>query len=124
MALESVRLPLAIIIKGNPKYLHDPKVALIAQAYYRQIKSLLESRGYRVEFNSGAPRTIPKTSAVLWVAHSRGIDRLQYAPAGVKTLQLQPPVADGADQASRDACGLNPDHYKLSEIDIKNLSSI
>jgi hypothetical protein len=79
----------AIIIKGNPKYTKDNPSA---EQFYSSVKSYLESLGYRVQFDAGEPHTEPP-KADLWVGHSRGVDRLPYAPEGTRTVALG--VLDG-----------------------------
>ena len=109
----SIRKPLAIIIKGNPKYLDNPAVQDLARTFYGNIEATLESNGFRVEYDAGEPYTTPKDAAV-WVAHSRGIDRIQYAPAGVLTVALETKSNDG----------LSPDHYILSLTDKLELNML
>ena len=43
IALESPT-PVAIIIKGNPKYLNNPKVKPLAEAFYAEIEGILVSK--------------------------------------------------------------------------------
>ena len=111
---------LAIVIKGNPKYLDDPRVQAWARALYGEVQRLLEARGYEVEFDEGAPYTQPREGAAVWVGHSRGIDRLRFVPAQVKTVALE--TLGG--EAGFDAQGLDPNHYKLSVADLKALGEI
>ncbi len=74
----------AVIIKGNPKYVEGNKEA---ERFYNRIKKFLESLGYQVVFDSGFSHTLPPM-ADLWIGHSRGADRLRFAPKGVKTIAL------------------------------------
>ena len=104
--------PLAIIVKGNPKYIEDPRVKIMASKFYEEIRRRLVARGFRVAFDPGEEFTRPSTKAKLWVAHSRGKDRLQYAPETVQTLALE---------TENDTDGYSPDHYVLSRADVKAL---
>lgn len=72
----------AIIIKGNPKFIVGNKRA---EEFYQEIKNFLETLSYQVSFDDGAPYTSPK-KADLWIGHSRGIDRLRFAPKGTRVL--------------------------------------
>ena len=84
-ALRSSSKPRAVIIKGNPAYIKDnPR----AEAFYEELKQLISEAGYEPTFDEGKPHTLPDESAALWVGHSRGIDRLRFAPPGVKTLAV------------------------------------
>jgi hypothetical protein len=123
-AMESAdRRPLAVIVKGNPKYLRDRRVKPMAEAFYADVKERLEKRGYRVEFDAGQPYTLPNEKAKVWVGHSRGIDRLDHAPAHIKTIALQ--TEDHKKTfASLDAHGRDPSHYQLSEKDKRALDRI
>ena len=75
----------AVVIKGNPKYLKDEKQ--LSDQFYRDISNHLKSHGYTVEFDAGTPYTVPP-KADFWVAHSRGMSRLRFAPSGTKTLRV------------------------------------
>lgn len=77
--------PRAVIVKGNPHYVEgNPK----ADAFYKELADLVRSNGYEPSFDAGEPNTSPDESAALWVGHSRGQDRLRFAPKGVKTLAV------------------------------------
>jgi hypothetical protein len=76
----------AVIIKGNPMYIRGN---LQADKFYEKLKSELESRDYDVVFDAGKPFSTPP-KADLWVGHSRGADRLRFATAGTKTIDLSP----------------------------------
>jgi hypothetical protein len=77
-------IPTAVIIKGNPAYLAGNKSA---HKFYTQLAKHVRDQGYSVSFDPGDERTMP-AKADLWIGHSRGADRLQYAPKGVKTIAL------------------------------------
>lgn len=74
----------AIIIKGNPKFIENNKVA---EKFYCDLKLFLESLNYQVSFDSGEPYTAPPV-ADLWVGHSRGNDRLRFAPKEILTIHI------------------------------------
>jgi DNA-directed RNA polymerase beta subunit len=77
--------PRAVIVKGNPYYIEgNPK----ADAFYDELARLVRANGYEPSFDAGEPDTLPDESASLWVGHSRGQDRLRFAPKGVKTLAV------------------------------------
>lgn len=106
--------PLAIIIKGNPKYLEDPRVKFMAEAFYAAIEAVLLAGGLRVEFDPGEPHTVPKAGALAWVGHSRGADRLQYAPEGVFILEV---IGEAGHCHRQELAGLSQGHYQLSSQD-------
>lgn len=82
----------AIIITGNPARTSD---RARAEAFYRELASFLESLEFPVAFDAGEPYTVP-APADLWVGHSRGADRLRFAPPGTMTIGIGvPPTADG-----------------------------
>lgn len=111
-----------MIVKGNPKYLNDRKVKNQADAFYARIKSLMEQRGYRVTYDAGEERTRPDVTADVWIAHSRGVDRLRFAPDGVRTYAIETKGSEVGK--TNDEIGFDPDHYLLSEKDIKELRAI
>lgn len=111
--------PLAVIVMGNPKYIDDPKIRTKAMAFYMKVKMFLWPR-YQVKLDVGQPFTLPDTNAALWVGHSRGIDRLQYAPKGIKTIALQTQAYNQL-YTDNDERGRDPKHYELSVQDIKAL---
>jgi len=78
------RIPTAVIIKGNPAYLAGNKAA---HKFYTHLAKHVRDQGYSVSFDPGDAHTMP-AKADLWIGHSRGADRLQYAPKGVKTIAL------------------------------------
>jgi len=74
----------AVIIKGNPKFvIGNPD----ADRFYNEVKSFLEEQGFSVTFDAGEAYTSP-VKADLWISHSRGADRLRFAPKGTKTIML------------------------------------
>ena len=74
----------AIIITGNPKFIIGNERA---SAFYDELKEHLERNGYDVSFHAGEPHASPP-KANLWVGHSRGADRLRFAPKGTHTVAL------------------------------------
>lgn len=107
---------LAIIIKGNPKYLRLPKIKPLAAKFYAEIEQLLKDKGYTVEFDPGTPYTHPKMYADAWIGHSRGIDRLRFAKSSTKTIALQTKDHD-QEFETNDERGASPLHYELSDAD-------
>ena len=85
----------AVIIKGNPQFVEgaDKKQA---DRLYSNIQKHLERKGYVVTTDRGAPYTSPP-KADLWVGHSRGIDRLRFAPRGTKVVGIGGPRGLGED---------------------------
>jgi len=79
--LESKHHLIAVIIKGNPRFIKNKR----AQKFYKEIASYLKDKGCSVKFNAGKPYTTPP-KADIWIGHSRGADRLRFAPKGTKTL--------------------------------------
>jgi hypothetical protein len=76
--------PTAVIVKGNPKFINDNPVA---DNFYKEIKAFLETLNYKVSFDKGEPYTSPP-KADLWIGHSRGVDRLRFAPEGTHVLMF------------------------------------
>lgn len=75
---------LAVIIRGNPKFITgNPK----ADAFYAKLQKHLEQKGYQVQQDAGEPLTVPPKADV-WLGHSRGSDRLRFAPEGTSTIAL------------------------------------
>jgi len=123
--LTGSKKPKAVIIQGNPKYLNDPAVKQLAVAFYQEIKELVEARGFAVSFDAGEPMTCPDEEAAVWIGHSRGVDRLKYAPFSVLTIELETKEDKSKyrkfDQATNDRRGKDPLHYQLSETDRQRL---
>lgn len=102
----------AVIIMGNPAYVDgDPR----AGAFYRQIRDELESAGYEVTMDPGEPYTSPEP-ADLWVGHSRGVDRLRFAPDGTETVGFGAPTGAINHPDDDPVAGKEPSdaHYELS----------
>lgn len=79
----------SVIIKGNPKLVENNKSA---EAFYLELKLFLESLSYEVLLDLGEPYTTPPT-ADLWIGHSRGSDRLRFAPEGTIIIGLGVPTS-------------------------------
>lgn len=117
----------AVIIKGNPRWINNQA----ANDFYNSIAELIKSRGYDVSFDAGLPHTAPPV-ANLWVGHSRGADRLRFAPAVTKTINLsefEHPVAvahatsqRGLSDGERSAPPV--EHFQVTDEMRKVLSSI
>ncbi len=108
---EATRRTKVIIIKGNPKYIDlNPH----ADKFYNELKQKFVANGYYVKFDNGEPFTLPDTNASIWIGHSRGTDRLRFAPSGIATIKLHTLSNDGDSK----------DHYVLSKEDIKTLHNL
>lgn len=79
--------PTAVIIKGNPKYIRSNPDA---DRFYAELAAHLRDNGYDVSFDAGKAYTSPP-AADLWVGHSRGTDRLRFAPETTRTVALGVP---------------------------------
>src|SRR3989338_8981017 len=77
----------AVIIKGNLMLVTNNERADI---FYKELASFLEQLGFSVKFDSGEPYTTPPP-ADLWIGHSRGSDRLRFAPPGTITIGIGVP---------------------------------
>jgi len=105
---------LAVIIKGNPKYIDKPEIKPIADAFYLEIKKMLQVKGYHVQYDAGEDHTVPDTKAAVWLGHSRGAGRLRFAPAGLITIEIHSKSNDGDDQK----------HYQLSDTDVRHINNL
>jgi len=72
------------IIKGNPDA--DPDNAAKYEDFYSTVADIVRQQGATVKFDEGLSGTVPDGD--IWLGHSRGADRLRFAPAGVNTLRL------------------------------------
>jgi len=73
----------AVIIKGNPERITKNTY----KGIYEDVKKILEEMNIDVFFNEGRPHTTPP-AADIWIGHSRGVDRLQYASKDILTIKL------------------------------------
>ena len=105
----------AVIIKGNPKYIKNNNKA---DEFYKKLYDELVAIGYKTTFDLGKPHTSPKP-ADIWVGHSRGVDRLQFAPKGTKTIALCAPDYPGAinnpDDNPQKGKAPTDAHYELTD---------
>jgi hypothetical protein len=103
-----------VIIKGNPKWAQYAEKDL-----YPKLKAFLEKHGYTVDFDLGKPHTTPKGKAYAWIGHSRGADRLRFAPKHIKTIAIGSSLPDSINHP-KDVTNLKspedfdklPDHVK------------
>lgn len=116
--------PIAVIVKGNEKYITDKTIKPMADKFYNEVKKILEAKGYAVEFDRGLAYTSPRGDARVWLGHSMGVDRLQYAPKGITTLEIKSLSPIPVDKKLYDQNGSNPKHYQLSDDDIKNINAL
>jgi hypothetical protein len=77
----------AIIILGNNDIINSTKWKNISNKFYNDLKKYLEDRNFKVEFDEGKEFTKPK-QADLWIAHSRGVDRLRFASKETATISI------------------------------------
>ncbi|MDO8424955.1 MAG: hypothetical protein Q7T01_00340 [bacterium] len=83
----------AIIITGNPALITNNSRAEIL---YAELAALLEALGFTVTLDAGAPQTVPP-AADCWVGHSRGADRLQFAPPDTIVIGIGVPQVVGGN---------------------------
>jgi hypothetical protein len=89
-----MRQKTVVIIKGNPRYIANNERA---DRFYEDLHSFFSDLNYQVFFDAGEPYTIP-SKADLWVGHSRGADRLRFAPKGTVIVGIGvPPTEDSVD---------------------------
>lgn len=102
----------AVVIKGNPAYLK--KYKKWSDAFYSEIESILVDRGLEVSFDPGLPFTVPKEAEV-YVAHSRGLDRLRFVDP--RSIRIALETNDPND-------GDSEGHYQLSDKDRQTLNEL
>jgi len=99
----------ATIIKGNPKHISNN---VLADKFYAAIEKVLAAKGVDVDYDPGEPHTVPSSGKDIWVGHSRGADRLRFAPKGVKTLRVDDYEPEGAyDKDGNPIDG----HYQMTD---------
>ena len=103
----------AVIIKGNPKFVENNRKA---DSFYKKLKTFLISLGYEVSLDKGEPYTEP-IKADLWIGHSRGVDRLRFAPKHTKVIALgiEVGINHPKDTSLRAGDVPNKFHYILTE---------
>lgn len=79
---------IAVIITANTERKPPPRKGDL----YPKLEALLREQGFVVEYDPGREKTTPRKDAKVWVGHSRGCDRLRFAPAGVTTIAVGSPV--------------------------------
>lgn len=84
----------ATIIEGN--YAHKAN-DIKSTSLYPKLQKHLEGLGYQVSRDKGLPYTQPKAGSNVWVGHSRGVDRLRFAPKGVTTIAIGSNMADSVN---------------------------
>jgi hypothetical protein len=95
----------AVIIKGNPKRITDETYG----GLYEDLKGVLEGMGIKTTLDEGKPYTSPQ-DADIWIGHSRGVDRLRFAPEGTLTIKIG---ADDEDSLNHpgEITSPNPEDY-------------
>lgn len=100
----------AVIIKGNTKRI-TPQ---IYKGIYEDLKKILEEMNIQVSLSESEPYTTPPF-ADIWIAHSRGVDRLQFAPKKTLTIKMGSPDKDALNHPE-EITSLNPEEFdKLTD---------
>ena len=106
LVTEQKQKPLAIIIKGNP----SRKQPNTPGNLYPKLKKYLQQKGFKVEFDEGKPHTTPNLKAQLWIGHSRGADRLKFAPKHITTISIGSSLPNSINHPD-DKVDIKPDDY-------------
>ncbi len=105
----------AVIIKGNPQFVDNNP---LADEFYKSLGEFMISLGYEVSFDKGEPYTEPEP-VELWIGHSRGADRLRFAPKGTIVIGIGVPPHEENNfpviNHPEDKFGSDPNHYILTE---------
>lgn len=119
---------IAVLIKGNPKFIHND----VARSYYNEIEDFLKSLGFKVEVNAGADYTRPRQDAALYIGHSRGAGRYEFMDSKNKKKFLRFGDPDGViDPVDRKWQAENPpptnahppkEHFTFSEAEKKAIT--
>lgn len=107
---------LVVIITGDPKYIHDPQLVPLVEAFYTEIGELVLAKGFHVEFDKGDPYTHPDRYARVWIAHDRGVQRRRHVSDNTIFIQLETASAQ-CSYPSDDERRRSKEHYTLSERD-------
>ena len=103
----------AIIVKGNPEYISGNE---LANSFYNEIKSFVEDLGFEANFFEGGPEEKPP-GADLIIAHSLGVENLQFAPSYSRSIKLG--TIDGIyhplDNVHDEDDPPNEYHFKLTD---------
>lgn len=77
----------ATLIIGDVKHIDTVE----EENFYIEVGEYLEEIGFTVQYDAGLPYTEPSPAcdSSIWIAHSRGADRLRFAPSNVITLELE-----------------------------------
>jgi hypothetical protein len=111
----------AVIIRGNPDFITNNPAA---DLYYTKLQQYLEGNGYAVSQHDGAPHTVPLPASA-WLGHSRGADRLRFAPEGTKTIALGAPggINHPRDKAMLPGQVPTDAHYRLTPAMLRKLDA-
>ena len=111
----------AVVIRGNPKFITGNSKA---EAFYAKLQKYLEDKGYKVQQDAGEPYTTPPQANV-WLGHSRGVDRLRFAPDNTARIALGAPGGINHPKDKKMAPGETPtaSHYLLTKRMLQALDS-
>jgi hypothetical protein len=73
----------AVIIRGNP----DRITKETYNGIYEDLRSKLKGMGFSVTMDPGKAYTQPPDADV-WIGHSKGVDRLRFAPKGTIAIPI------------------------------------
>lgn len=94
-----------VIITGNPKRITKKK----HKSFYDELAVFLQGLDCTVQFDAGNPYTTP-LPADIWIGHSRGADRLRFAPEKTLTIALGSHKS-GAINHSKEIVSPDPTHF-------------
>jgi hypothetical protein len=80
----SAKKKTAVIVTGNPLFVKGNPSAI---RFYGEIEEYLKGIGYAVSRDPGDAYTSPP-KADIWIGHSRGADRMRFAPKGTLTMTV------------------------------------
>lgn len=101
----------ATIIRGNPLYDRESRKLI------SDLKTLLQTEGYRVRTDRGRDHTTPKESD-LYIGHSRGAERLRFINGGIRIpigSSLEGAINHPLDRAFLRGSEPDSSHFTLSD---------
>lgn len=115
--------PLAVVITGDARFIHDREVVVYSGQFYQELLELLEAKGFEVEFDNGRRFTYPNRKAVVWIGHDTGIARFRHARSGIRTIALKT-LAGQMKFATLELKRKSRENYTLCNEDKKALASL